>query len=331
MRKVLAEKVSDQISEWGHRGLIDDNLLTLLKSRYHSDEAMFGNLMRWLGFLGVWLLGASVVGVVSMSMGRVAEYVMPIVLLAFSYYLWRKGTRMAVDPEQRHPVTGAVLVTVGLIAAFAALVALYSLLGGRSMRLAGPIMMFLIAGAAFFTAYRFGLRWPLILGVLLAFHALGNMHRYGGHGSYFMGIQDERLTFIIAAVSIAFGMWHEKALERDLSRREVGFGQVYIVTGLLYANLSLWFLSLPRGELVAVLIFSLACVTQIVLGGRFHDGRFTGFGIVFLSINIYTRMFENFWDDVSKGSFFLISGAIAMVVGFGLEKRAKSTAAEIAS
>jgi hypothetical protein len=192
MRKVLAEKVSDQISEWGHRGLVDDNLLTLLKSRYRSDEAMFANLLRWLGFLGVWLLSASIIGVVSMSMGRVAEYLMPIVLLVFSYYLWRKGTRMSVDPEQRHPVTGAVLVTVGLIAAFGALLALYALLGGRSMRLAGPIMMFLVAGAAFFTAYRFGLRWPLILGVLLAFHALGNMHRYGGHGSYFMGIQDER-------------------------------------------------------------------------------------------------------------------------------------------
>lgn len=323
MRNVLAEKVSEQISQWGHRGLIDDQLLALLKARYRSDEAMLGLLLRWLGFFAVWLLGASVIGFIGLSMGKVAEYLIPFVLLAFSFYMWRKGTRMAVDPEQRHPLTGAVLVTVGLIAAFAALLALYALLGGGSMRLAGPILMLVIAGAAFFTAYRYGLRWPLILGVLLAFHALGNMHRYGGHGSYFLGIQDERLTFIIAALAIVFGMWHEKVLERDLNRREVGFGQVYVVTGLLYANLSLWFLSLPRGELIAVLLFSFACIVQIVLGARFHDGRFTGFGIVFLSIDIYTRMFESFWDDLSKGSFFLIAGMAAMIAGVALEKRAK--------
>ena len=91
----------------------------------------------------------------------------------------------------------------------------------------------------------------------------------------------------------------EKTLEKNLNRREVGFGQLYIVFGLFYANLSLWFLSLSHGQLEEVLIFSTACVVQIVLGGKFHDGRFIGFGIVFLSINIYTRMFESFWDDLS--------------------------------
>jgi len=326
MRKILAEKLSNEVSEWGHRGLVNDEQLGLLKTRYRSDEAMLGLFLRWLGFFAVWSLGASIIGLIGMSMGKSAEYMVPVVLLAFSYYLWRKGTQMAVDPQQRHPLAGAVLVTVGLIAGYAALLAMYALFGGRSMQFAGPILMFVVAGVAFFTAYRFGLRWPLILGVLLAFHALGNMHRYGGHGSYFLGIQDERLTFMIAMVSIAFGMWHEKALEHDLNRRQVGFGQVYIVTGLVYANLSLLFLSLPRGALVAVLLFSLACVVQIVLGARFHDGRFTGFGIVFLSINLYTRMFESFWDDLSKGTFFLIAGSVAMIIGVVLEKRARNTA-----
>jgi len=187
-----------------------------------------------------------------------------------------------------------------------------------------PYIMLIVGAAAFFTAYRYGLRWPLTLGVLLAFHGLGNMHGYGGHGSYFLGIQGERLTFIVALTSIVFGLWHENTLENDINRREVGFGQVYIVFGLLYANLSLWFLSLPHGQLAAVLIFSAACVAQIILGGKLHDGRFIGFGVVFLSINIYTRMFENFWDELSKGAFFLISGALALVIGIGLEQRAKS-------
>ena len=56
----------------------------------------------------------------------------------------------------------------------------------------------------------------------------------------------------------------------------------------------------------------------------------TGFGIVFLSINIYTRMFEQFWDDISKGAFFLIAGAMAMAVGVVFETRARNLRRESA-
>ncbi len=70
--------------------------------------------------------------------------------------------------------------------------------------------------------------------------------------------------------------------------------------------------------------FKTAGVAQIVMGARLHDGRFTGFGIVFLSINIYTRLFENFWDDLSKGAFFLVAGTMAMAVGISLELRARN-------
>lgn len=323
MRKIVAEKLTDQISDWGHRGLINIELLTILKTRYSTDVTLGKILLRWLGFLAVFMLGISILGVISMALGEVALYLAPFVLAAVAYFMWIKGTKMATDHEQHYPTSGAVLVTVGLLAGFSALVMLYELFDGTGMLNVAPYLMLIVGAAAFFTAYRYGLRWPLTLGVLLVFHGIGNMHSYGGHGSYFLGIQDERLTFIIAMISLVFGMWHEKALEKDLNRREVGFGQVYIVFGLFYANLCLWFLSLPRGELGVVLTFSAACVAQIILGGKFHDGRFIGFGIVFLSINIYTRMFENFWDELSKGVFFLISGTVALVVGIALEWRAK--------
>lgn len=323
MRKIVAEKLSDQISDWGHRGIINNELLAVLQTRYSTDVTLGRILLRWLGFFAVYMLGMSVLGVISMALGEVTLYLAPFALAAIAYYVWAKGVKMATDTEQHYPTSGAVLVTVGLIAGFTVLILLYELLGGSGIEHLVPYMMLVVGAAAFFTAYSYGLRWPLILAVLLVFHGIGNMHSYGGHGSYFMGIQDERLTFLIALVSIVFGMWHERVPEKDINRREVGFGKVYIVFGLLYANMSLWFLSLPRGQLEEVLVFSAACVMQIVLGGRFHDGRFIGFGIVFLSINIYTRMFENFWDDLSKGAFFLVSGGIALAVGIFLEQRAK--------
>jgi len=324
MRKVVAEKIAGQVADWSHRGLIDAELSARLNARYATDISMGRVFVRWLGFLAVTMLGMSVLGFIGMTLGEASQFLAPIVLGAAAYLLWAKGAAMAVDPQQHYPTSGAVLVTFSLIVCFAALMAVLVVFGAENSRTAVPIIMFLTSGAAIYTAYRFGLRWPLLLGVLLAFHALGNLHSYGGGGRYFMGIQDERLTFLVAVVSIAFGMWHEQSVEHDLTRRNVGFGQVYIVFGLLYANMALWFLSIPSQELLFTLLFTAAGVAQIVMGGRLHDGRFTGFGIVFLSINIYTRMFEQFWDDLSKGAFFLIAGGMAMVVGIAFELRARS-------
>jgi len=324
MRKIVAEKISGQVADWSHKGLIDAELFSVLSARYRSDVSMGRVFVRWLGFFAVTMLGMSVLGFIGMTMGEASQYLAPFVLGAAAYVLWTKGVEMATDPQQRYATSGAVLVTFSLLVAFSALMTAYLVIGGESGQYAVPTIMALTAGAAVFTAYRYGLRWPLMLGVLLAFHALGNMHRYGGGSSYFMGIQDERLMFVAAAVAIAFGLWHENTLEKDEERRDVGFGHVYIVFGLLYANMSLWFLSLPSRELVFTLVFTAAGISQIVMGARLHDGRFTGFGIVFLSINIYTRMFEHFWDDLSKGTFFLIAGALALGAGIGFELRARN-------
>ncbi len=328
MRKIVAEKLTDQISDWGHRGLIDDELLAVLKSRYSAEVTRGRILLRWLGFLAVFMLGMSVLGAIGIAMGELALYIAPILTAGIACFTWTRGVKMATDPEQHYPTSGAVLVTVGLLAGFASLVMLIPLFDIPAYNNLVPYMMFATGAVAIFTAYRHGLRWPLALGVLLLFHGLGNMHSYGGHGSYFLGIRDERITVIAALISITFGMWHEKTLEKDLNRREVGFGFIYIIFGLFYANLSLWFLSLPGGQLELVLLFSAACVAQIVAGGKFHDGRFIGFGIVFLSIDMYTRMFENFWDELSKGAFFLLSGGFALAVGIVLERRAKKVKAE---
>lgn len=316
--------MANEVAEWGHRGLIGDELREQIGQRFQSDVTVGRLLLRWLGFFGVFLLGSSILGFLGLALGPVTRYLAPLVLGGLGYGMWLKGVQIATDPQQRYPISGAILVTVGLIAGFGAILAAFELMGSRFSDESVAAIMLIVAGAAFFTAYRYALRWPLTLGVLLAFHGLGLFHMYGGRGSYFMGIRDERLTLAIAIASILFGMWHEKALEKDQHRREVGFGQIYIVWGLLYANLSLWFLSIPSGDLVGVVLFTAACIAQLILGGRFHDGRFIGFGLVFLSINIYTRMFEHFWDDLSKGNFFLISGVIALVAGFFMERRARN-------
>ncbi|MBN4069237.1 hypothetical protein JYT12_01190 [Beggiatoa alba] len=328
MRKIIAEKMSDEVANWSHSGLIDEKLFTLLKTRYTTDASLGGVLLRWLGFLAVYLLGMSIMGFIGISLGKVALYVAPFVVGALSFVMWKYGVKMASDSQQRYPMSGAVLVTAGLIGGFSALLSLYAAFGGGSMRYAPAIIMLMVAVAAFLTAYQYKLRWPLVLALLLVFHGLGNMHSYDGSGSYFLGVRDERLTFFIALISIIIGIWHERARERDGSN-EIGFGQIYIVIGLIYANLCLWILSIAGTDLAFVLLFSAACIAQLIAGARFHDGRFIGFGIVFLSINLYTRMFEGFWDDISKGNFFLLSGLVALGIGAAFEIRSRNLKSDL--
>lgn len=322
MRKIVAEKLATQVAEWGHKGVINADEQRVLLDRYSVDWTLGRILLRWLGFIAIILLASSVLGLIGMAIGEAALYITPPLLGVIACLLWVKGTAMAVDPTQRYATSGAVLVTLSFFVGFAALSILLEVFDIEHNRITIPFLMLLTSAAAFFTAYRYGLRWPLLIGILISFHALGHMHRYGGSGSYFMGIADERITFIVALVALYIGMRHERELERN-ENRLAGFGHVFIVVGLLYANLSLWFLSTPRGSLALVLAFAAAGIAQLIAGGRFHDGRFTGFGIVFLSINLYTRMFEGFWNEISKGSFFFVAGCAALLAGVAFEHRAR--------
>ena len=324
MRRAVAEKIAGQVANWSHAGLIDADLAATLEERYASDVSMGRVFVRWLGFMALAMLGSSVIGFIGMAIGETVQYLAPFGLGAAAYFLWTKGAALAVDPKQTYATSGAVLITFSLMVGSGALITGAILFGFGDSELAMWIVAIIASGAAIATAYLYGLRWPLLLGVLLVFHGLGNLHRYGGGGSYFLGIGDERLTLIAAAIAMAVGLWHEGSLERDMQREEVGFGQIYIVCGLLYSNLILWTLSLPDRDLTPTLLFTAACIAQIVMGARLRDGCFTGFGIVFLSLNIYTRIFEGFWDDLSKGVFFMLAGGLGLAAGIAFEIRARN-------
>lgn len=323
MRKIVAEKLLHEVAEWGHAGLLEPVALATLRKRYDSAMSLGRVLLRWLGFAALFLLGSSVLGLITLVAGDGMLFVAPLLLAGFAAAAWIFGVRFATDPLQRFAISGSVLVTLSFLLLLGALLTAYGAVGGARWQHAVAIMMVLTAGAAILTAYQHGLRWPLALGVLCLFHALGNRHGYWGSGSYFLNIQDEWLMLLAASASVALGVWHERVCEASDASKELGFGHLYVIFGLLYANLSLWILSLGGQHGILIGLFALACVFQLVLGARLHDGRFTGFGIVFLSINIYTRMFEHCWDDTSKGLFFLACGLPAVIAGIVFEARAK--------
>jgi hypothetical protein len=246
------------------------------------------------------------------------------VALAF----WLGGIRMAIDPAQRHPVTGSALVTIGLAAAYGAMTLVVFSTSDDFSPWSVPVLLVVTGAFAAATAYGYHLRWPLLLGLLCFFHGLGAWHEYAGNGEYVADIQDPRLMALVAAACAGLGFWHRHAEESRLARY-AGFGRLFAVFGLLYLDCSLWFLSLgfeAAGQLAWILLFTAVALGQIVLGARLKDGMPTGFGIVFLGIDLYTRFFEHFWDSLSAGSFFLIGGLAGIALGIAFEAQARKTA-----
>lgn len=318
MRSLTRDLLTREVIDWHQQGLINRSLLNTLLPRYETHGRFLAALLKWLGLFALFQLGLAVLAFIAMMTESAGVAALLLALVGAGLWFW--GVQMATDPQQRHPFTGAVLVTASLAAAFGVLLLLYLAVGGDREDRAIPVLMLLTGLLAGLTAYRYHLRWPLLLALLLFFHGLGAWHAYGGHGAYFAHIQDERLMAVIALAAIFLGLWHERRLEIGPLRRCAGFGALYLIFGLLYLNLSLWFLTLFGRPLDWVLIFTAAGIAQMVAGAWLHDARFTGFGIVFLAINLYTRFFEHFWDRLSLGVFFLVGGALAMALGFACER-----------
>lgn len=326
MRSTTCNLMTREVIDWHQQGLIDYVLLDVLLPRYEQRGQFLAALLKWLGLFAVFQLGLAVFAYIALLSESAA--VAAALLAATGAGLWYFGVQMATDPKQLHPFTGAILVTASLAAAFGVFVLLHIAAGGQGEGHTIPVIMLLTGVLAALTAYRYRLRWPLLLALLLFFHGLGAWHAYGGHGAYFADIQEPRLMALVALVMIVLGVWHERGLETGPLRRHTGFGALYLIFGLLYLNLSLWFLTLPHGPLHWVLVFTGAGIAQIVAGARLYDARFTGFGIVFLAIDLYTRYFEHFWDRLSLGNFFLLGGVLAMAFGYACERWSRATSPE---
>lgn len=74
MRKVVADKIAEQVAEWGQQGLIASDLRAVLNERYTVDATVGRLLLRWLGFLAEFLLAMSVLGFIGLVLGEAASY-----------------------------------------------------------------------------------------------------------------------------------------------------------------------------------------------------------------------------------------------------------------
>ena len=66
MRAEIRQKIVQEIFDWRHDGLIDAATAEILAERCAGGPGMLSTLLRWLGFFAVFLLAASILGLVGM-------------------------------------------------------------------------------------------------------------------------------------------------------------------------------------------------------------------------------------------------------------------------
>lgn len=327
MRETTKQLMVHHIAAWQHQGLIDLQTQERLSAPYQRPNQLLSTVLKWLGIGAVLLIGMAILEGVNYLSGSAA--LGAVLFFIAGATLWWVGVRLARDPAGRMPVAGATILTIGLILIGDSLL-LSGIGSGEGQFDSTPLVLLVTALLSVATAYRYHLRWPLFLGLLCAFHGLGAWQRYAGGGSYVFDIQDPRVMAVVAGLTALMGLWHQQAEEKPL-RRCSGFGRLYVIFGLLYFNCSLWFLSLDSYDSsqsgLFIVLFTVAAISQLAIGARFKHPVFTGFGVVFLGIDLYTRFYEYAWDRWSVAAFFAAAGGVGILLG-GLFEYAAQRARE---
>ena len=144
-----------------------------------------------------------------------------------------------------------------------------------------------------------------------------------GWGAYYLGM-NYPLRFVLFGALLT-------ACALSLETHPIGqrFFRSTLVMGLLYLFIALWIMSifgnygdLPSwGRVRQIELFHWSILFAAVAGwaiyyGLRHDNDITkGFGLTFLGINLYTRFFELFWDNLHKAVFFALLAVSFWYIG----------------
>lgn len=316
--KQLNEVLAEDVGRWLADGLISESVHATLRERYRAREFGAQKLVRYAAVSGgmIALFGViGLIGAISGSLGFGA-----FLMLGVGVALGCVGLRLGSDPLGTYEHTAKVVV----------LLALWIITGGLGLLLAafdveeeglvlgvGSVMLPVMFAVAYLQKNGF----LLLLALLATFHWLGSFASMIGRSTYSLSIQDPRWMSVAASIAALVGLVHERHMQDRYPR----FHQVYQAVGLTYLNLSLLILTiwdkeagsaLNLGWVVVALVASLA---QVGMGAWLINPLWTGFGVTTLAVNLYTRYFETFWDDMHKGVFFLCGGLSLLGLGLGFE------------
>jgi hypothetical protein len=324
-----ATVIRDAIERWRLDGMIPDTQAATLAATIEVQYFDWRKLAKYSFWIALFSIVSSVSAALSdQALQDLLEILFkaPAMLkcaalsaIAVGLYRWGVLTRhQAPDKVYRNEAILflAVLVTAGAISQLG--IALDTGSGHYSLLL---LLSFLVY-AGLGVMLESNLIWVFALASLGGW--MGTETGYmSGWGAYYLGMNYPLRFVLFGALLTGCALVLE---HHPIARR---FYRSTLVMGLLYLFIALWIMSIfgnygdmnswERVKQIELFHWSLlfaAVAAWAIYHGLRHDNDITkGFGLTFLGINLYTRFFELFWDNLHKAVFFALLGASFWYIG----------------
>jgi hypothetical protein len=324
-----AAVVRDAIERWKQDGVIPDTQAAMLAATIEVQYFDWRKLAKY----SFWIALFSIVSSVSAALSdRMLQELLEVlfdapallkcaVLSLAAAGLYRLGlTKRQQAPERVY--RNETIFFLGVLATGGAIsqlgIALDTGSGHYSLLLLLSFLVYAVLGVALES----NLIWVFSLASLGGW--MGTETGYmSGWGAYYLGM-NYPLRFVLFGALLtgcALTLEHHPMAAR--------FYRSTLVMGLLYLFIALWIMSIfgnyadmrvweqvKQIELFHWSILFAAVAGWAIYHGLRHDNDMTkGFGITFLGINLYTRFFELFWNNLHKAIFFALLAASFWYIG----------------
>ena len=322
------------LDEWQTSGLITDEQAQRLKASIASRKSERQQLAQYFFIVAVIcaLLAFGALFINEKLLARLQKIfllrnltisVVSAILSAVCYWQARKQ-RIKVDPG-----TYELYLIPGTIAALVSLVYLCKDIGnGASYSLFLGLSTLLLISLSI--GFRSRLIWMGFLAAAMGWY--GAFSSALSHDNLFLGMNyPVRFTmFGLVVLTLSF-------LVKSVARLSKNFkityqaGLIIFYTGLWgvsvfgnYGHLDEWHAVRQTQVIGYGILFGVITAIGLFVGIRKNDAAARDYSILFLLLNLYTRYFEYFWDNMNKGLFFLFLAVSFGLVGYWLNKSRQS-------
>lgn len=324
-----ATVVREAIEQWRGAGVLPDAQAATLAATIEVQYFDWRKLAKYSFWIALFSIVSSVSAALSDRMLRdllEALFKVPatlncaaLSLVAIGLYRWGLIRRQqAPDKVYRNAAISflGVLATAGAISKLG--IALDTGSGHFSLLLLLSFLVYAVLGVILES----NLIWVFSLASLGGW--MGTETGYmSGWGAYYLGM-NYPLRFVLFG-----GLLTGCALALETHPTGQRFFRSKLVMGLLYLFIALWIMSIfgNYGDMHSwervkqIELFHWSIIFGAVAGwaiyhGLRHDNDITkGFGLTFLGINLYTRFFELFWNNLHKAIFFALLGLSFWYIG----------------
>lgn len=327
--------VAEMIDVWEGAGVVDAETARRLRGSVSPLPFDWRRAARWLLVLALCCFAVGIAALLQTEwlvalIRRVfgsAPLVKCVFFAALAAVFYAAAYRRRLRRPERVFTNEAVLM-LGVLSTASSIAWLGVALGGED----GHFSLLLALAAAVYAVIAVAMGSSLVW--IFALFSLGSWlgaetGYVSGWGAYWLGMNYPARFALYGVALVAAQCFMERSPRLACFRRQT------LSVGLLFLFVSLWMMSIfgnngladgswrqtGRAELFLwCAVFAAAAGVSLWLGIRSDDMMLRGYGAVFLAVNVYTRFFENFWNAMNKGLFFLILGASLWLLGSKAER-----------